>query len=1134
MSRKNRAGPAPPDQAERDRIVSDLDRNLLVEAAAGTGKTTSMVERMVALLATGRCGSIRNLAAVTFTRKAAAELRVRFQIRLERAVREAAGGEGENLERALANIEQAFIGTIHSFCARLLRERPIEANVDLAFEEVDEEDDVRLRREAWEAFTAGLLVEDADGLRGRLDRLGLRPEDLEETFLRFADFPDVDAWPALEEGRGEPDLTGARAELARYVAHMRRLGPALPAEAGTDTLIPAFKRLPRVIPHYGDLGSPSRLIEALLLFDRNVRVTQKEWMREGRFTREDAKGEEARWQAFREEVVQPALRAWCEHRYPTVLEVLCRARERYDRLRAERGLLNFQDLLMKAAGLLRGNPHVRRYFRDRFRFLLVDEFQDTDPVQAEVMMLLAAADTEETEWRRCVPRPGSLFVVGDPKQSIYRFRRADILTYNEVKSLICRGGDPGREGGVVRLSTNFRAAGSIIDWVNQVFAPREARGEDSGEETSRFPREANDASPEYVPLDAGRHAANAADLQGVYLLSIPPEYTRQEEAVEYEADRIARTIRHAVDAGWKVARTERELAEGMAEAASPGDFMIVSFRRKHLSLYARKLQDLRIPHKVSGGTALNEVSELRLLLLCLRALISPDDPVALVAVLRSELFGVSDRSLYAFKRAGGRFSFRERVPAGLCEPQAEGFRDAFERMRRYARWLRRMPEVAAFERILADLGLTALAAGRPGGDVQVGSLAKAVEILRSSRNVFWTSEQRVEQLEQLVRLEETHDGVSARSGEGPHVRILNLHKAKGLEAPVVFLAEPAGEYDHGVRLHVDRSGDRVLGYMAVHGPRKGPSAPLLAHPVGWGTFEEKERAFLEAEALRLRYVAATRAGSAMIVTQHANPAKNKRNRWRAFAPHLAEGAELPDPGPRQVPPGSKRSLSEAELEQNQAMLEDRWARARRHTFEVRAAKTHALAVEEEPGKEDGTETGILDPSALSGLEAPAEGEHGVEWGTVIHMLLRAAMESPGADLRGLARTALREQGLGGQLAETAVDTVRAVMRADIWRRALASSRRLVEVPFEILLDPGAPVPTLVRGSIDLVFREGDDWVLVDYKTDSLPGGRPETLVRRYAPQVRLYADSWERMTGEKVKETGLYFSRANLFVPIEV
>jgi ATP-dependent helicase/nuclease subunit A len=1117
--------PMPADQDQRDRIVNDLGRNVLVEAAAGTGKTTSMVERMVALLAGGTCEEIRTLAAVTFTRKAAAELRARFQVRLERAVRETAGEERGRLEKALANIEQVFIGTIHSFCGRLLRERPVEAGVDLAFEEIDEDVDQRLRSEAWEELTATLLIEDTEDLCSQLDRLGLALEDLENTFLRFADFPDVDEWPVPTEGRTEPDLADARCELQRYVAHMRRLVPDLPAQWGNDSLIPQFRRLPRVISHYGDLGQTSQLMEVLTLFDRQGKAIQKEWTREGRFAGDDAKQEQARWERFREEVVRPALCDWYEYRYPTALRVLFRGRDIYDRLRAERGQLNFQDLLIKAAGLLRDKPHVRTYFRGRFRFLLVDEFQDTDPVQAEVMMLLTATDPKETEWRKCVPRPGSLFVVGDPKQSIYRFRRADIVTYNEVKSMIRRGDGKGEEGILLELSVNFRTTGRIVDWVNQVFEPADEDSEQSPGAQTGFPREDSDESPGYVPLRPGRPEGNEGELGGLYILSIPEEWSNKDEAAEYEADRIARTIRDAIDSGM-----------------TPDDFMIVTFKRRHLSLYARKLQDLGIPNQVSGGTTLNEVGELELLHLCLQAVVYPDNPVCLVAALRSELFGVSDTALYALKKAGSRFSYNEAVPEeGLNEADAEAFRDTFGRLRRYARWLSRLPVPAALEKMVADLGLMALAGSRPGGDVEAGSLAKAIEILRDEQGRMWTSEQVVERLGELVRLETPYDGISARSGERPLVRIMNLHKVKGLEAPVVFLADPSGEYYHGVQAHIDRSGDRVLGYMLVQGPKRTYQQPVLAHPEAWEGLADKEKAFARAEALRLRYVAATRAGCALVVSRRLGRGKTRLSPWKDFEPFLAEEAELPDPGPRSSPEKSRRPLSPAEVDAKRAELASRLEAATKHTIEVEAAKQYALTAAG-AGTPLRTETSRLDVALGSGrnvqpskeLQPAEDGEHGVEWGTVIHMLLQVAMENPEGDLQGLARTALAEQGLDANLAEIAVETVNSVMKAEIWRRAMASQRRLAEVPFEILLEREACVPVLVRGSIDLVFEESDGWVIVDYKTDSVPGGQPDALVDKYAPQVRLYADSWERITGEKVKEMGLYFSRANLFAPIVI
>ena len=251
-----------PDQADRNLVFSELDSNILVEASAGTGKTTSIVGRMLALLRSGKCKSIRNMAAVTFTRKAAAEMRSRFQIELEKALREATGEERGRLEKALAQQEECFIGTIHSFCARLLRERPVEAGVDLAFKEIEEEADLRIREDAWNSFSASMLENDREGLLAKLHTLGLRLSNLKRAFFDFADFPDVDEWPLPDPEDIDINLEAARQELESYVGHMEKLAPLLPSKVGNDKLIPEFVNLPRVISHY-QLELPVQLMEVL-------------------------------------------------------------------------------------------------------------------------------------------------------------------------------------------------------------------------------------------------------------------------------------------------------------------------------------------------------------------------------------------------------------------------------------------------------------------------------------------------------------------------------------------------------------------------------------------------------------------------------------------------------------------------------------------------------------------------------------------------------------------------------------------------------------------------------------------------------------------------------------------------------
>ncbi|MEA2064634.1 MAG: UvrD-helicase domain-containing protein, partial [Gemmatimonadota bacterium] len=912
----NKERPPAPDQGQRDLILTELDRNVLVEAAAGTGKTASMVGRMVALLAGGKC-EIGCMAAVTFTRKAAAELRGRFQVELERALRSSGGQKKQRLEAALEHIEGSFIGTIHSFCARLLRERPVEAGLDPAFEEIEEDEDSRIRREAWQEYAARLLAHDSRGRLAELERSGIEFSELVDNFCKFADCPDVDCWPLPDRESGLADLGPVISEVREYAAHMERISPTLPVDDDKEyRLFNRFRSIPRIVRN-SDLDSPRELMHVLRIFatDKPPSVSRPLRKQLTPEQKEVVKVEQARWKEFAAEYAQPASRGRLESCYRVVMRIYMEARQVYDSLRQARGKLNFQDLLMSAAWLLRENPHVRRYFSRRFTHLLVDEFQDTDPIQAEVMLLLTAGDPGQTDWRKCDPRPGALFIVGDPKQSIYRFRRADIVTYNEVKKIIERGRGTGERGAIVRLSANFRTSGEIIDWVNECFEPL-------------FPESATEQSPEYVPLQAGRLEGASGRMQGVYCLRVPELFAAPgDKAVEYEADFIARYIRQALDEGFTVSRTTGELEQGRPPEVSEHDFMIVCSKKKNLSLYARKLQEYGIAHQVTGGTALNEVKELRLLHTCLRAALRPDNPVSLVATLRSELFGISDRALYSFKRAGGKFDYTHTVTGGLAGPEAAPFRDAFGRLQKYARWLEELPAVHAVEKVISDTGLMVLAAAAgQGGDMEAGSLAKALELLRSAQAAMWSTAQLVESLGRLVEADEPYDGVSALSGDKPVVRIMNLHKVKGLEAPVVFLADPTGESTHGVSVFIDRSQGRVTGHMLIQGgSRYYGRGPKLAQPPQWDELAGREKEFLDAEVLRHRYVAATRAGSMLVITQREEKKNNRWNPWKYFAEDLEKVKDLPDPGPRKAPLVEEEDLGPDVVQEAEKAIQARLA-----------------------------------------------------------------------------------------------------------------------------------------------------------------------------------------------------------------
>ncbi len=1024
-----------PDQDQRDQIHNELGKCMLVEAAAGTGKTTSMIVRMVAILATGRCKDISKLVAVTFTKKAAAELRSKFRISLEQAANNKKDKEKNNLEKALSNIDKCFIGTIHSFCARLLRERPVEANIDVAFSELDEVDDARMRHDAWNNYINGLISSDPDGILDELKGIGIQPSYLEDAFLRYTNYPDVDSWPIPKKASCIPDIETIVGEIHEYINHMNKISKDLPYETGSDTLIPMYRRIPRRVSNLGDIKNISQLIEVLNEFKKNKKITQKVWKQDGLFTAEEAKIELSRWQLFREKKVIPLLDQIYQCRYDSVIRVLEQAEKEYDRLKRNRGCLNYQDLLIKSAELLREHAHIREYFSKRFTHLLVDEFQDTDPIQAEVMMLLTATDPNQRDWRKCYPRSGSLFVVGDPKQSIYRFRRADIVTYNQVKEIIERGDGKGSKGTVVQLSANFRSTEEIINWVNDVFKPV-ATEQVTEAVTLRFPDKPTEESPDYVPLQVGRIEEKKAKLNGVYYLAIPEEYSRKDDAIEYDAERVARTIRYIISSGITIPRNDRDLKDKkVKEKIEYSDFLIITRNTTNLGTYAKKLQKYGIPHQITGGTALNEVRELKLLYSCLTAVIHPDNPVALVGALRSYVFGISDAALYNYKKAGGFFNFNSSLPKGMSREETQAFDEAFSRLKNYSMWISKMPHISAIEKIIADLGLLVLAANHEGGDIQAGGVAKAIEILRNAQTEMWTISDLVKYLGQLVEIEEKYDGISVLPQEQPMVRVMNLHKVKGLEAPIVFLADPSGESNHGADIHIDRTGNEVQGYMLISRPSSGYQSTMLAKPENWEKWEEKEMVLRRAEELRLRYVAATRAGVIMIISQRLS--NNKHNPWQYFYPYIPSEREMPDPGEQKAPRINKTEINETDVKKASNEILERILFSRKTTYAVKGAKELALSLPKLDSFES-NQFNALD----SVIPAAEDGEHGVEWGSVIHSLLQVVMENPKADILELARSTLIENNIDVDHAQTAKDTVESVMKSDIWQWARRPSNAL--------------------------------------------------------------------------------------------
>ena len=1049
-----------PDQPTRDLIERELDLTLLVEAGAGSGKTESLARRMAAGIAAGRY-EVEGMAAVTFTRKAAAELRARFQLELERRLREEPeAARRARIETALSHLERLFAGTIHAFCAHLIRERPVEAGVAPGFTEQEEAEDVELRQRAWRDYLDRERAGGSPVLRELQDG-GMTPRDLDQAFATVSTFSDVTFPPG--DARA-PDPAPAWQALEAFWGRLEPLLP--PIESKTTCRVQRAARSFRGRWRVADRRRAAVLAELLELWDKPA-VTQKWWP-----------GSRAQQQAARDAVerlidhfhaatVAPFLDAWRHFRYRLAVTLLLGGREFAQAARRRALTLNYGDLLAIAARLLRGNRTVRAALQAKYRWLFVDEFQDTNALQAEVIVLLASeADTGE-DWTRARLRPGALFVVGDPKQSIYRFAGADIETYARVRGLVERSA-----GKVVELTASFRAVPSLCQWANRVF-----RG------PGFFPGAATPQQPAFHALQVVRPAGGAA-ASGLRTLTIPAGVDAADVA-EADAGAIARVIRDAVDRG------ERRW----------GDFLILTRKRLNLPRYTAALDRLHVPVTVSGAVAFSQSREVTILAGLLGALADPDDGVALVGVLRGPLFGLSDEALYRHRLAGFGFHLSAPIPDDATGPVIEALR----RLHEMYRWTRTLPAPAAVERILETTGLLARATASTPGAAEAGDLLHAVDRVRQITEAGGSLAAAAAVLaEDLVESEV--ESVPLEPGRQDVVRVMNLHKAKGLEAPVVFLADPLGGVKARADIRVVRETSQALGYFRITRWRGDWNVTVLAEPEGWEAHEAAELEYVRAEETRLLYVASTRARDLLVVSRWAG-SPSKQRPWAPFESHLRDARELAQPRGLTLRP---RPLDDLDAPAREAAAASRQA-------------LHETAATPSWRVESVTATAHKAGPVGRPLQAgrTREPDTGLAWGTLVHGLLEHAMRGPHRDRAHLERLAHWLTFGNAELRRVvpeALHTVERVMASELWQQAMAAEERHVEVPFAVTLSDSTP-PTVLYGVVDLAYRTSDGWHLIDYKTDQ---AEMEALCDRYAAQLQQYSMQWSALTDQPIGHVGLY------------
>jgi ATP-dependent helicase/nuclease subunit A len=1064
------------DQAARDQIVQNLDTNMMILAGAGAGKTHELIERIAATVMSGKC-EIDRLAAITFTRKAAGEMRGRLFAKLRQEADDTGARPGSPVRRALDKIDQCFVGTIHSFCARLLRERPIEAQLPPDFAEVDDRQEALISREAWDRFVQQALSA-RDPRLGGLSDLGLQPEDLYAFFRTRCVFGELALKPPDDE---TPDLAPA---VRRATAFVEEAAGQIPVELpeGPDDAILMIRRARRYL-HYRKPASEADRAEFLRILSGSPTITQRKWGSEGKAYAKQLKDELL--PDLKETVINPALAAWHRYVYRSAAPIVDDAARFYDGVRTDLAQATFQDLLVKAAALLRGNPRVRADFQSRYQRLFVDEFQDTDPVQAELLLYLAGQEPDEADWRRLTPRPGSLFLVGDEKQSIYRFRRADVDTFRLVRDRIEQTG-----GQVLQLNTSFRSLGRLCGWINGAFAPL------FGEYDAAY-------QPEFAPLLKQRD--EGMDQVCVRRLTVG-KITRnlRDGIAALEAGRIADFIGSAVQ-GHSELNAQGDGAL-LAEKASPGDFMVLTRTRKCLHLYARALEDRGIPYDIVGSGGLGDSAELASLVGMLSAVHAPDDPVTLVAYLRGPLVGLGDDDLYRYRQEGGSFNYREQLPEGLPGNLSSTLHVAYGQLRELADRLDRLAPSVAIEVTLESLGLTAFSAGLPMGSSRAGNLVRVLERVRvwEDRGMHWG--QVLGELCDLIEDPEYRvEEMTLEAGRPDVVRIMNLHQAKGLQADVVFLAD-AGDGRSGNRTptsHVSRR----HGQPCVSAPAfryRGPHASeVIAEPPGWEQDAEEEGRYLAAEELRLLYVAATRARNLLVVSVY-DPLPD-RGPWGALSSFLDSVPELEAATPADPDPVA---VADIQLERWRAERTTRLARVQEPTYAVTRVTTG----------DEGDEA-VAEVIALEGES------RGKEYGNLLHRVFEDAVAGrlPEREDDYLAALVGGETHEGDWALKLAADLD--VFRAsDLWHEIQASDRVFTEVPFGCPAT-GGDANTVMRGVIDLVYRSPEGWKIVDYKSDPVSSRRGvSAVVDRYRDQVMAYAHHWQEMAGEPVASAGLWLS----------
>jgi ATP-dependent helicase/nuclease subunit A len=836
--------------------VTCREASVVLSSGAGCGKTHVLTQRYLSHLREDGA-EVSQIVAITFTDRAARQMRERIRQALLHNLR--AAGELEQADRwahHLRGLETAQISTMHAFSATLLRQHAVEAGLDPRFDVLEDVLSVNLEAEALTDCLQRLLTSPSqagEDLRDLVLVYGWRPVvEAVLGLVRAWDEPQWAGWRERDAGAIAADLRqyARRVLLPRYVRYVTAACPKIArclwllrqtpprpgskASANASLLLEGVERL-------GEAQDLAAAVEQLHEAAKVGREGAKVWPSE-----EAYQAIKAAFEGFRTELKGHPLHALAAapddlaaavavgQRF---LRVAGEAVAAYRDLKRRRGVVDFQDLLVLARNLLRDHPEVRERLQRRYRYLLIDELQDTDPVQMELVEHLCGEGLVM----------GKLFAVGDAAQSIYRFRRADVHLFRGLRQHVPQEGRLG-------LTVNFRSQPAILDFTNALLGHH---------------------LQDFEPLVA-HHPQVSAGACVEFLWSPHGDKEHVAEARAREADGIARRILRMI-AGEKLV-VERGRGGATLRPVRPGDIVLLFRTMSHVQLYEAALRKHGLNYYLVGGRAFFAQQEIYDLLNLLRALENPHDAVSLAGTLRAPFCCLSDEALFHLGR------HRDGLWAGLHDPavcaalppdQVEPAGRAREHLDRWRGLKDRLPIARLLGEVFADSGYDAATQFEFLADRKLANLWKLVDLARTfDRSGLFGLAEFIQRLGDLVRTQPREEQAATQPENADVVRLMTIHQAKGLEFPVVFVPDlgAAGGSSHQPVARWDPQLGCVTRPPA-------DEEPLPFPDFGWGLWKAQEAVEEWHEELRTLYVACTRAQDYLVLSAYLKQPARPDNAW---------------------------------------------------------------------------------------------------------------------------------------------------------------------------------------------------------------------------------------------------------------